>query len=109
MVGSFVADGNGNITSGVFDRNGNDSIGAMTNVAMTPGTGANGQCPIPSGATGSVYCVGRPGVTNGDNLGTIVIASALGTYSFSVSVSLVADSRLFWPIPTIRVYGVPAC
>ncbi|MGO9519907.1 MAG: putative Ig domain-containing protein [Candidatus Korobacteraceae bacterium] len=99
MAGSFVADGNGNITSGVFDRNGNDSIGAMTNIAITPGSGANGQCPIPSGTTGSVYCVGRPGVTNGSNLGTIVVASALGTYSFSVSVSLVSDSTIILADP----------
>ncbi len=94
MAGSFVTDGGGNITSGVFDRNGSDSTGPMTNVTMTPGTGANGLCPIPSGATGSVYCFGRSGVTNGSNLGTIVIASALGTYSFSVSLSLAADSRI---------------
>jgi len=101
MAGSLIADGNGNITSGVFDRNGNDSIGAMTDVAMTPGTGGSGQCPSsgPPGGTGSVYCVGRPSVTTGANLGTIVIASALGTYSFSVSVSLVSDSRIILADP----------
>jgi large repetitive protein len=101
MAGSFVADGNGDITSGVFDRNGSDSVGAMTNVAMTPGTGGSGQCPStgpPTGA-GSVYCVGRPAVTTGANLGTIIIASALGTYSFSVSVSLVSDSRIILADP----------
>src|SRR5271165_3916931 len=102
MVGSFVADGNGNITSGVFDRNGNDSIGAMMEVPITAGNGATGQCPAsgPPTGTGSVYCVGRSGVTNGNNLGTIVIASALGTYSFSVSVSLTADSRLILADPS---------
>jgi len=97
MAGSFVADGNGDIMSGVFDRNGNDSIGVMTGVTMTRGTGGSGQCPAPPAppsGTGSVYCVGRSSVTNGGNLGTIVIASALGTYSFSVSVSLVADSTI---------------
>jgi Putative Ig domain len=104
LAGSFMADGNGNIMSGVFDRNGNDSIGAMTNVAMTSGTGGSGQCPAnsppaPPSGTGSVYCVGRSGVTNGTNLGTIVIASALGTYSFSVSVSLVADSTIILADP----------
>ena len=99
MVGSFVADGNGNITSGVLDRNGNDSVGAATDVAITPGTGANGQCPIASTATGSVYCVGRSGVTSGSNLGTLVIASTLGTYSFSVSVSLVTDSKIILADP----------
>ncbi len=95
VTGSFVADGNGDITSGVFDRNGNDGIGFMT-APMTPGTGATGQCSAsdaPSG-TGSVYCVGRSEDTNGSNLGTIVIVSPLGTYSFSVAVSLVADSRI---------------
>jgi hypothetical protein len=104
MVGSFVADGNGNILKGgVFDRNGNDSIGAMTNVAITPGANGSGQCPNPTGpppsGTGSVYCVGRSGVTNGSNLGTIVIASALGTYSFSVSVSLISDSTFILADP----------
>src|SRR5271166_4419091 len=97
MAGSFVADGNGDIMSGVFDRNGNDSIGVMTGVTMTRGTGGSGQCtapPAPPSGTGSVYWVGRSSVTNGGNLGTIVIASALGTYSFSVSVSLVADSTI---------------
>jgi len=39
------------------------------------------------------------GVTNGSNLGTIVIASALGTYSFIVSVSLVADSTIILADP----------
>jgi hypothetical protein len=66
MVGSLVADGNGNISSGVFDRNGNDSIGAMTSVAITPGSGGSGECPTnppyePPSDTGSVYCVGRGG------------------------------------------------
>ena len=100
MVGSFVADGSGNITSGVFDRNGNDSLSAMTNVAITPGSGGNGQCPAsgPLNGTGSVYCVGRSS-TNGTNLGTIVIASSVGTYSFSVAVSLLADSRMILADP----------
>jgi hypothetical protein len=102
MAGGFSADGNGNITSGVFDRNGDDSVGPMTSVAMTAGTGGSGQCPAatdsPSGS-GSVYCVGRPGVTGGSNLGTIVITSAPGTYSFSVSVSLVSDSRIILADP----------
>jgi len=103
MAGSFVADGNGNITSGVFDRNGHDSIGPMTDIAMTPGTGGSGQCPAgsppaPPNGTGSVYCVGR-GTTATANLGTIVIASSMGTYSFSVSVSLVSDSRFILADP----------
>ncbi len=105
MAGSFVADGSGNITSGVFDRNGNDSIGLMTEVPITPGTGSNGQCPIPSGTAGSVYCVGRSGDTNGSNLGTLVIASSLATYSFSVSVSLVGDSRIILMDPNKQVWG----
>lgn len=103
MAGSFMADGNGNITSGVFDRNGNDSIGAMTDIPITPGTGANGQCPFPSGTTGSVYCVGRSGVTNGNNLGTIVIAWTQGgqpqSLSFSIAVSIVSDSRILLADP----------
>jgi len=102
LAGSFVADGGGNITSGVFDRNGNDSTGVKTNVMITPGSGGNGQCPGATGppsGSGSVYCVGRPGVTNGSNLGTLVIASSLGTYSFSVSASLTGDSRIILADP----------
>ena len=66
-----------------------------------PEAARNGQCPDcgRQTGTGSVYCVGRSGVTNGTNLGTIVIASALGTYSFSVSVSLVNDSRIILADP----------
>ena len=101
MAGSFVADGSGDITSGIFDRNGNDSSGAMTNVAITPGTGGSGPCPSSGapGGTGSVYCVGRSGVTNGSNLGILVIASPLGTYSFSLSLSLVSDSTIILADP----------
>lgn len=102
LAGSFVADGGGNITSGVFDRNGNDSIGVMTNVAITPGSGGKPQCPGATGpptGTGSVYCVGRSGVTNGSNLGTLLIASSLGTYSFSVSVSSTGDTRIILADP----------
>jgi hypothetical protein len=102
MTGSFVTDGGGNILSGVFDRNGNDSTGVVTNVMIMPGSGGNSQCPGATGppsGTGSVYCVGRPGVTNGSNLGTLVIASSLGTYSFSVSVSLTGDSSIILADP----------
>jgi Putative Ig domain len=103
MAGSFVADGGGNITSGVFDRNGNDSTGVKTNVVITPGSGGNGQCPGATGppsGSGSVYCVGRPGVTDGSNLGTLVIVSSLGTYSFSVSASLTGDSGIILADPS---------
>ena len=103
MAGSLVTDGGGNITSGVFDRNGNDSTGVVKNVMITPGSGGNGsQCPAATGppsGSGSVYCVGRPGVTNGTDLGTMVIVSSLGTYSFSVSVSLTGDSRIMLADP----------
>src|SRR5208283_5939551 len=37
MAGSFVADGNGDITSGVFDRNGNDATGYVME-QITPGS-----------------------------------------------------------------------
>jgi hypothetical protein len=83
MAGSFVADGNGNITSGVFDRNGNDSIGAKTDVMMTPGTGGSGGpgqsgghglCSIPSAATGSVYFVWGGGA-RGSQAGPIWVPS----------------------------------
>ncbi len=70
MAGSLVSDGNGNITSGIFDRNGNDSTGLMTQVAITKGT----------------YSIGD------NNLGTMTLTSALGTYQYSVSVSSFSDS-----------------
>jgi len=70
MAGSLVADGNGNITSGVLDRNGNDSTGLMTDVAITGGT----------------YSIGT------NNLGTMTLTSALGTFQYNVAVSTFADS-----------------
>jgi Putative Ig domain len=87
MAGSFVTDGAGNITSGVLDRNGNDSTGVMTEVPISPGSGASGlACPVPSGASGSIYCV------NSNNLGTLTLASTLGTYQFQFSLSSTNDA-----------------
>ncbi len=104
MAGSFVADGNGNISSGVFDRNGSDSIGLQTGpsgVALTPGAGGSATgCPAPSTATGSVYCV------NTNNLGTLTLASALGSYTFNVAVSGATDSRMIMADPANpQMYG----
>jgi len=100
MAGSFVGDGGGNITSGVLDRNGNDSTGVMTAVPITPGKGASGLCPVPSGASGSTYCVGS------NNLGTITIASALGTYQFQVALAVNNDSTLILADPNhLNLWG----
>ena len=69
MAGSFCADGNGNINPsgsstcpnpGVLDRNGSDSIGAVTNVPITGGT----------------YTVGD------NNLGTMTILTANNALNF---------------------------
>jgi hypothetical protein len=70
MAGSLVADGNGNITSGVLDRNGNDAMGVMTDVPITGGT----------------YSIGA------NNLGTMTLTFANSTYQYNVAVSNFADT-----------------
>jgi Putative Ig domain len=87
LAGSFVADGSGNITSGIFDRNGTGSTDLMTQVAMTSGSGGNGiQCPLTG--TGSVYCV------DSNNLGRLAVVSTLGSYTFVISVSTMGETRM---------------
>jgi hypothetical protein len=71
MAGSFIADGNGNLTSGVVDLNSN---------------GVN-HINLPLGA-GSVYDV----TANG--LGTLTVVTSQGTFNFSVSVSSTGNGRL---------------
>ena len=78
-VGSFIADGNGNITSGVLDQA--SASGVNTNVTFT------GTYNLPVGST----------------TGTITITSALGTSNYSIAVSTTGDSEL---IETdMNVYG----
>ena len=100
VAGSFVADGNGNIVSGVFDRNGTDSIGVMTDVPITAGNGGTASaCPL-TGGSGSIYCIDT------NNLGTLNLVSALGTYTFQFSLSLVSDTRFILADPNNpTVYG----
>lgn len=70
MVGSFVADGNGNITSGVLDQAG-PGPNSFTNVPLTAST----------------Y-----NVPTGSNLATINLTSSLGTYGLSAALSTTTDS-----------------
>ena len=70
-VGSFIADGNGNITSGVLDQA--TASGVNTNVTFT------GTYNLPVGST----------------TGTITITSMLlGTSNYSIAVSTTGDSEL---------------
>ena len=71
MAGSFTADGNGNLTSGVVDLNSN---------------GVN-QINLPL-ETGSVYDV----TANG--LGTLTMVTSQGTFNFSVSISSTGNGRM---------------
>jgi hypothetical protein len=84
MVGSFVADGNGNITSGFLDQNG--PTGVSTAVALTTGSGYS----IPTHS----------------NLGTITLVSALGTYVYNIALSNTSDSKIILSDPNHpQVYG----
>ncbi len=65
MAGSFVADGNGNITSGVFDQTGPTSV--TTNSPIT---------------AGSTYTLPA-----NSNLGTMTLNTALGTFVYDIVVS----------------------
>ncbi len=71
MAGSFVADGNGNLTSGEFDLN---------------GTG-NNAVDVPLEA-GSVYNITPNGI------GTLTMISSQGTFNFSVLVSATGNGKL---------------
>ena len=84
MVGSLVADGNGNITGGMLDRNGTDSVGLAKAVPITGGT----------------YTIGS------NSLGTMTIISSLGTFQYNVSVSTFSDSRFILADPNFpKMWG----
>jgi hypothetical protein len=89
QVGSFTADGNGHLTSGVVDQNGPGST-ISTAVPLTPGS--------PTG--GSVY-----NLPPNSNIGTVIMVSALGTYQFDIVVSSTGDSQLIMGKPTTLIYG----
>ncbi len=72
MAGAFVADGNGNITSGSLDRN--DGSGE-------PIDGTTGAVTPQTMTTGSVYSL------NADGTGTMTIVTNQGSYKFSLVVS----------------------
>ncbi|HKD83234.1 MAG TPA: putative Ig domain-containing protein [Terriglobales bacterium] len=79
MVGSFIADGNGGITSGVFDQ------------------------ASPSGVNSNVAFTGTYNLPVGSTTGTITITSSLGMSNYSITVSTTSDSQL---IETdMNVYG----
>jgi hypothetical protein len=83
-VASFVADGNGNITSGVLDQNGPSGINSA--VALTPGQGGN---------TGSIYTIPA-----GSNLGILTLVSSLGSYTYDIVLSNTSDSKIILADPT---------
>ncbi len=72
MAGAFIADGNGNLTSGFLDRN--DGSGE-------PSNGSTHRVTPETIGTGSVYAL----AANGQ--GTMTIVTNKGTYDFSIAVS----------------------
>ena len=85
MAGSFIGDGNGSITSGVFDRNGNDAAGLQTNVAITGGT----------------YTI-----DNTSLLGTLTLTTAAGSTTYQLSYSALGDTRFILADPNQpNLYG----
>ena len=79
MAGAFVADGNGNVTSGVLDYN--DGSGEQNTSPC--GNGAN-NCPAPQviDPTQSSYLIGPNG------LGTMTLVTNLpATYSFHIAIT----------------------
>src|SRR5271157_1812452 len=86
MAGSFIADGNGNITSGVLDRNGSDSIGQLKNMPFT-----------------GIYQI-----DNTTSLGTmtLTIPGLATTFNYNLAVSVVADSRFIQIDPNMYGSGV---
>ncbi len=67
---SFVADGNGSITSGVLDQTG------------------------PSGVTTAASLTGTYTIPVGSNFGSMTLTSSLGTYAYNIVVSNTSDSRV---------------
>ncbi len=82
QTASFVADGNGNITSGVLDRTGGGSV-----VPNAPLTGTY-NLPV------------------GTNLGSLVINSAVGDYTYEIILSTAGDSRIIAIDPNIYGSGL---
>ena len=77
-VGSFQADGNGNITSGVIDQNGAGGL----------------QTALPIQAAYSSYTI-----PTGSNLGTLKLTTSLGTYTYSIAISTTSDSKIILADP----------
>jgi hypothetical protein len=70
LAGSFVADGNGNITSGVLDQDGPTSV-----VTNSPFTGTYTLPP-------------------GNNLGSMTLNTAMGPYSFNLALTTTGGSQI---------------
>ncbi len=77
MAGAFVADGNGNITSGELDLNNGtgETVGQCT-----AGAGQGPQQYTITPAPSSTYSIQANG------LGTMVIVTSLGTYNFHIAI-----------------------
>ncbi|MGC2112358.1 MAG: Ig domain-containing protein [Candidatus Korobacteraceae bacterium] len=71
MAGSFVADGNGRITSGLFDQTG--PTGVITSALLFAG----------------VY-----NIPKNSNFGTMTLNTQLGVYDFDILISTAGDSRV---------------
>ncbi len=84
LVGSFVADGNGHVTSGVIDQSGPGAV-AFTNQQLMPSTYS-----IPTGS----------------NIASINLKSGLGTYGLSVALSTTTDSSFIMTNSTIWGSGL---
>ena len=85
LTGRLVADGNGNITSGILDQNGPGAT-ISTNVPLMPST-----YNLPSGT----------------NFATMTLNSSLGAYQFNILVSTTTDSKLMMVTsdPNHTMYG----
>jgi len=81
LVASFVADGMGNITSGVLDQNG-------------PGANVYSAIPLVTGTNGSNYVL-----PNGSNFGSITFVTSIGTVTYHIVVDSSGTSRIILSDP----------
>ena len=84
LVGSFMADGNGNITSGVIDQSGPGPL-SFPNQPLSPST----------------YTI-----TPGSNVATITLTSGHGTYGLATTLTTTGDSVFIMTNSTIWGSGV---
>ncbi len=95
-VGTFCADGNGNI-----NPTGNSSCPGSVNSCNGGATGIYTLDQSgPSGVSTCVPFTGTYNVPTGSNFGTITLVSSLGTYVYTVVISSTADSKFILADPT---------